>query len=90
MCDYCLQIKLVKCIDTPSTYENIIIYVKDLIEKHGFLLIDGNCELGKHKDKNGCWIDDIIFHTIRCPKCGQIFNISVNTYRGGGSFRKGR
>ena len=27
--------------------------------------------------------------TDKCPKCGQIFTCSINTYRSGGSFTRG-
>ena len=45
--------------------------------------------MGHHKNNSGQWVDDIIYHTIKCPKCGQIFTCSINTYRGGGSFTRG-
>lgn len=89
MCDYCFQVKLVENFYSPDDYEKTIVYIKELIEEYGFVLIDGNCKIGKHKDKNGCWIDDIISHTIKCPKCGQNFICIANTYKGGGSFKKG-
>ncbi len=87
MCDYCSQIQLVETIDTPAVYERTIKYIKELIDKRGFVLIDGNCEIGKPKDKNGRWISDIIFHSIKCPRCKQVYACSVNTYKGGG-FKK--
>ena len=37
---------------------------------------------------DGCRVDDIIYHAIKCPKCMQKFTCVVNTYRGGGSFKK--
>ena len=40
--------------------------------------------------KNGKWVDDIIYHTIKCPKCGQKFGYVANAHRGGGSFEKRR
>lgn len=86
MCEYCAQIEQVPYIDTPRKYEKIIAYIKDLVENHGFLLVEGTCPLGAHKKENGCWADDEITHIIRCPKCGQTFELYVNTYRGGGSF----
>lgn len=88
MCVYCSNIKLVPSFFTPNVYEMTIEYIKELISKDGFILIDGNCEIGKHKNENGHWVDDIVFHTIKCPKCGQVYSCSVNTYRGSGSFSK--
>ncbi len=70
-------------------YEETIEYIKELIEKENFILVEGNCPIGEHK-KDGYWIDDIIYHVIKCPKCGWEFTCIVNTYRGGGSFTRGR
>lgn len=89
MCDYCSMIKLKDSFSTPGEYEKTIAYMKELIDSQHFIFDDGNCELGCHKDVNGYWIDDIIYHVIKCPKCGQTYSCTVNTYRGGGSFRKG-
>lgn len=86
MCDYCSSIELTDFIYTPVDYEYIVDYIKLLIAEQKFVLIDGNCELGHHKNDSGQWVDDVIYHTIKCPKCGQKFTCSVNTYRGGGSF----
>ena len=90
MCEYCSTLKLVNFFRTPKDYENAINYIKFLIKEQGFIMVEGNCEIGRHKNEQGCWIDDIIYHVIKCPKCGQIYSCTVNTYRGGGSFKKGR
>ena len=29
-------------------------------------------------------------HMVRCKHCGQVFTCVVNTYRGSGSFKKGK
>lgn len=89
MCDYCSKVNLVKNILTPREYEKIVKYIKELIEKDGFIFVEGNCVIGKHME-DGHWIDDIVYHTIKCPKCGQVFTCIINSYRGGGSFEKGR
>jgi predicted phosphodiesterase len=88
MCDYCSHVKEVKIFRTPKEYGQTIEYIKGLIEKEKFIFVEGNCDIEEHK-KNGCWVDDIIYHVIKCPKCDQIFSCAVNTYRGDGSFKKG-
>lgn len=89
MCKYCSSVKLINFFSTPKDYENTINYIQSLIKEQGFILTESNCELGCHKNNQGYWVDDIIYHVIKCPKCGQIYSCSVNTYRGGGSFKKG-
>ena len=89
MCDYCSKIESKNKFQTPNEYEKAVNYIKELIDIQHFVLIDGNCELGCHKDVNGQWKDDVIYHVIKCPICGQTYTCTVNTYRGGGSFSKG-
>lgn len=88
VCDYCSQIELKESFYSPKDYEETVGYVKELIEKYNYILVDGNCEIGAHKNKNGQWVADVIFHTVKCPECGQTFSCVVNAYRGGGSFKK--
>ena len=85
MCDYCSKINFVERFSSPKHYEKTM----ELIEKEGFIFVEGTCPLGEHR-QGGCFIDDIIYHVIKCPKCEQEFTCVVNTYRGGGSFSKGR
>ena len=85
MCDYCSNIKKTEDFSSPKLYEETIDYIKELVENRGFIVVEGSCKLGEHI-KDGHWIDDIIYHIIKCPKCGKRFTCIVNTYRGGGSF----
>ena len=89
MCDYCSKINFVERFSSPKDYEKTIEYIMELVEKEGFIFVEGTCPLGEHR-KDGCFIDDIIYHVIKCPKCEQEFTCIVNTYRGGGSFSKGK
>lgn len=90
ICDNCSDIGLIKLFRSPYEYLQCVEYIKALIAEGGFELVTGNCPLDEVKDKDGCWADDIIYHVIRCKKCGQIYSCSVNTYRDGGAFQKGR
>lgn len=89
MCKCCSFIKLVNSFSTPDDYESTINYIQSLIKEQDFMLIEGNCEIGCHKNEQGYWVNDFIYHIIQCPKCGQVYSCSVNTYKGGGSFEKG-
>ncbi len=66
----------------------MVAYLQTLVETNGFVLISGNCPLGEHKNSDGCWVDDILTHTIECPSCGQIYTCSIDTYHGVGAFRR--
>lgn len=88
-CESCENIGLIKLFDSPYEYLKCIEYIKGLIADGGFELVEGNCSLNEVK-KDGQWADDIIYHVIRCKKCGREFSCCCNTYRGGGGFMKGR
>ena len=64
MCDYCSDIKKVEDFSSPKLYEATIEYIKDLVENRGFIIVEGNCKLGKHM-KDGHWIDDIIYSCLQ-------------------------
>ena len=89
ICENCGDIKLIKLFRSPYEYLQCVEYIKELISDGGFDLVEGNCPLDNVKNTNG-WADDIIYHVIRCRKCGQVYSCCVNTYRGGGAFQKGR
>lgn len=89
-CDNCGEIRLVKLFRSPYEYLQCIKYIKALIADGRFEFVEGNCPLDEVKDKDGCWADDIIYHVIKCRTCGQVYSCCCNTYRGGGSFEKGR
>lgn len=89
MCEVCQKVILRKEFRSPQDYLNCLNYLQELIESGDFVLESGTCDLDKVKGPDGCWVDDIIGHVIRCKSCGQAFTCSVCTYRGGGSFYKG-
>lgn len=89
MCPYCENIPLVDKITSPKHYQEIIASITKLVQEKQFILVDGTCPLAHHQVKHK-WVDDIIYHVIQCPKCQQAFTCVVNTYRGGGQFKKGR
>ncbi len=87
MCDYCSHIEEIE-IFSPKDYHQIMAYIKEMVEKEHFIFTEGSCALDEYK-KNGMWFADIIYHVIKCPECGQEFTCHVNTYRGGGRFKRG-
>ena len=86
MCNKCENYQLRKCFPKPDNYLACLEYIRGLIDSGDFEMESQTCDIDKVKNQNGCWADDIIEHTIKCRKCGQIFICSAITYRCGGSF----
>ena len=63
MCEFCEKITLVPNFKSPKDYEKTMAYIGKLIEKDGFLLVDGTCPVDGYK-RGGYWVDDIIYHII--------------------------
>ncbi len=90
MCLVCDNIRLKKRFASPADYMQWLDYIRELLDSGNYEIESQTCDLDKVKDENGCWVDDLIGHTIRCKHCGQAYTCFVDTYHGNGSFRKGR
>ena len=90
MCNSCAKLQLCDFFHSPKEYIDCLNYIKQLVDLGDFELVFGIFPLDKIKDEQGCWVDDIISHTIRCVNCGKHFSCTIDTYHGRGSFRKGR
>ena len=90
MCEICEKVKTVDFFPTPKAYLDCLKYIQSLVDSGSFQFESKDCDTDKVKDENGCWIDDVICHVIKCKNCGQCFICGVVTYRGRGSFRKGK
>ncbi len=81
------NIKKIEYFSSPKLYEETIEYIKELVENKGFIVIEGNCKLGEHERRTLDWWYN--FYYDRMSEMWKKFTCTVNTYRGGGSF-KGR
>lgn len=90
MCEICKKVELKDFFPNPNAYLDCLDYIKGLIESGNFEMESQTCDIDKVLDDKGCFVDDIIHHTIKCKHCGQAFTCCVVTYRGSGSFSKGR
>ena len=90
MCLVCDNIKLIKRIGSPGLYLQCLNDIQKLLDSGDFKMKSKTCDLDIVKDDNGCWVDDLICHTIKCKHCGQVYTCSVDTYHGNGYFKKGR
>ena len=91
MCDYCHNIQEWKKFNAPKDYLACIEYIQQLVTNGGFELLEeeSTCPLNQVETEDG-WADEIMVHMVRCKHCGQVFTCVVNTYRGSGSFKKGK
>ena len=78
MCDCCRNNLIWKKFDTPRDYLACIEYISQLVADGGFefLTDESTCPLNQVKTDDG-WADEIMVHTIRCRRCGQIFTCMV-------------
>jgi hypothetical protein len=53
-----------------------------LIDEEGNFRLD---ELAHPLGPGTAWPDDILRRTLRCRRCGRRFDLSADTYHGGGS-----
>ena len=90
MCDRCEKVKMIDSFSSPKAYLDCLKYIQSLVDSGYFEFESKNCDTDKVKDENGYWVDDVISHVIKCKNCGQHFNCTAVTYRGSGSFRKGK
>lgn len=90
MCERCENVKTIDFFPTPKAYLACLDYIQSLVDSGDFVFESKDCDTDKVMDENGYWIDDVISHVIKCKKCDQCFTCTVITYRGSGSFRKGK
>ena len=91
ICDYCHNIQEWKKFNAPKDYLACIEYIHQLVTNGGYELLEeeSTCPLNQVETEDG-WADEIMVHMVRCKHCGQVFTCVVNTYRGSGSFKKGK
>ena len=86
MCENCKGIILRKRFHSSHDYMECIAYIKTLLATGKYELIDATCDIHHIKNANGCWVNDLISHTLRCKLCGSDFICIADTYHGSGSF----
>lgn len=85
-CENCNNISL-KRFRSSDDYLSAIEHLKKLLESGGFELAHSACPFDSIKDKDGCWYQDVIAHSIICKKCGTTFICSYDNYHGNGRIR---
>jgi hypothetical protein len=77
----------------PIEYHMYALLFARLVEfgQFEFLKEQSNCSLQELVDQfapKARWIDDIVTSMFKCRQCGDVIDLTVNTYRGGGGFRR--
>lgn len=86
-CSTCSQLKTLK-IKTPTELFDCIEMIKELIRQEGFETVSSNFELEYPKTIDGYWKEDVMYYSIRCKGCKQVYSCVCDTYHGNGSFEK--
>ena len=89
MCQNCSHLKPIK-IKVPSDLFLCIEFIKELVDTDSFERVTSNFELEQPKTPDGFWQDDVLYYSIRCKECGQIYLCVCDTYHGSGKFSKGK
>ena len=90
VCEICEKVKTVNHFCTSKAYLDCLRYMQGLVDSGDFEFESKNCDTDKVKDENGHWINDVMFHVIKCKNCGQHFTCFADTYHGNGYFKIGK
>ena len=92
MCEDCKNVRIIKHFDRfawDKEYIATAAYIQELLASGKYEMFTCNHPIDALLDENGCWVDDVIWHSIKCVQCNTLFTCSCDTYHGSGSFRKG-
>jgi hypothetical protein len=70
-------------------YHRFVDRLRAALEAGELTPVSGNVDLDAIRPGES-WpgADDSLLHVVRCPRCGQRFRLVVDTYHGGGSWRR--
>ena len=88
MCEMCQGIILRDSFNSDKDYLNTLEYITRSVKAGKFVIIEQTCSLDGVKKPDGCWVDDVIRHKIKCVNCGECFILWADTYHGRGGFIK--
>ena len=86
MCEQCRKLDMEKKFASSRDYLACLAYVADLVALGRYTVVRQTCPLDAVENAEGCWVDDIIQHSIVCNACGEAFLIWADTYHGNGGF----
>ena len=60
-------------------------YLKEMIANDNYEMFASDYPIDAVQDENGCWVDDVIVHMVKCKKCGALIYCYCDTYHGKGN-----
>ena len=86
LCDKCKKLESVKHIGSTDVFFDILQKLKRLLDEGDYEYAGGN----NPADTIKYWPQDGLWYRIKCKDCGTIFTLWYDTFKGKGSFRKGK
>ena len=86
ICDMCKTIKMVKSLKTTEEFFDMLEELKKLSESDDYEYVGGNTPADTIKN----WPQDGLWYRIKCKHCDATFTLWYDTYKGKGSFKKGK
>ena len=86
LCDDCKNTKTIKHISSTDEFFDVLQKIKLLVVDGHYEYIGGN----NPKETINRWSQDGLWYRIKCNRCGTIFTLWYDTFKGKGSFKKGK
>jgi hypothetical protein len=90
-CEKCADLCLEYEIRSPADLRKAFAVARDNIADNTIQLASGSgsyWSFAKAIAEKGPWPDDTLFCQFACRSCGELFNLSADTYHGGGQWRQ--
>ena len=85
-CNKCKKIEVVKHINSTEEFFDILHNIERLVVDEDYEYVGGN----DPDETVKWWPQDGLWYRIKCKSCGAIFTLWYDTFKGKGSFRKGK
>ena len=85
-CDKCKKIETIKHIKSTNEFFDILQEIKRLLAEGDYEYLGGNNPSQTIK----LWSQDGLWYRIKCKRCGAAFTLWYNTFKGKGTFKKGK
>ena len=89
MCNSCKDLNIEFRIKLPSDLRKAVAVARDNLADGTIsdVIIGGDCKPFDELVSSGQW-DDVLLYHLKCNTCGQVFELSAETYHGAGGWWK--